>query len=321
MTVLQRERPAVPAGRVRGEIFNIQRFCTHDGPGIRTTVFLKGCPLRCLWCHNPEGLERGREIAYAPDKCIGCRACLAACGQGAHQFLDSGAHLWHPERCVRCGACVEVCFAEALESIGEEKTAREVVEVVLRDEPFYDNSGGGVTLSGGEPFFQPAFSAALLELCREEGISTAVETSCAVSWPLLESFLPLVDEWMCDVKAIDARRHRELTGLDNRRILDNLRRLCGKGASVLIRFPLVPGLNDQREELCALGDFVRRIRPRNGLEIMPYHRIGQGKYERMNRSYTLEDLPEADDDQVRRAARILRERGVDPVFCQRLPDL
>ena len=308
-------------GAVTGTIFNIQRFCTHDGPGIRTTVFVKGCPLRCQWCHNPEGLERDREMAYDPARCIGCRACLQACEHGAHEFLPEGEHLRHAEHCERCGACVETCYAGALEAIGEAKTAQEVVDVVLRDKPFYDNSDGGVTLSGGEPLYQPEFSVAILELCRQGEVATAVETSSLAPWSILERFLPLVDYWMCDVKHMDAPRHRELTGVDNRQILANVRQLCATGAPVMIRLPLIPGLNDDEAGLRALGAFVAELSPSEGLEIMPYHRIGQGKYERIEKEYGLKELPEASDDDVRRAAALLREEGATRLSCQRVQDL
>jgi len=307
--------------QIKGSIFNIQRFCTHDGPGIRTTVFVKGCPLYCQWCHNPEGLSRDREMSYDPARCIGCRACLEACEHGAHEFLPDGQHTRDATRCVSCGECVENCFAGALEAIGEEKTAQEVVDVVLRDKPFYDNSEGGATLSGGEPLFQPDFSAAILQLCRREEIGTAIETSSLVSWSVIERFMPLVDHWMCDVKHVDDDRHRELTGTANRQILDNVRRLCSEGASVMIRLPLIPTLNDDEESLRALGGFAGEVAPKDGLELMPYHRIGQGKYERVEREYNLKELPEADDDDLRRAATLLREGGAENVHCQRIPDL
>ena len=316
-----RSIPEQESSAVTGTIFNIQRFSIHDGPGIRTTVFVKGCPLRCQWCHNPEGLERDREMAYDPARCIGCRACLQACEHQAHEFLPEGEHLRHAEKCEQCGVCVETCYAGALEAIGEAKTAREVVDVVLRDKPFYDNSEGGVTLSGGEPLYQPEFSAAILELCRQGEVATAIETSSLTSWSSLERFLPLVDYWMCDVKHVDAQRHRELTGTDNRQILDNVRQLCASGARVLIRLPLIPGLNDEEEGLRALGAFTAELDPSEGLEVMPYHRIGQGKYERIEKEYGLKELPEASDEDVRRAADLLRAGGVAKLSCQRVQDL
>lgn len=301
-------------------IFDIKKFAVHDGPGIRTTVFVKGCPLRCPWCHNPEGLSRKREIALDPRKCIGCRACLENCERGGHEIGPNGEHLYHIERCVLCGACAQGCYAGAIEMVGEEKTAQEVMDVVIRDQPFYDNSGGGLTLSGGEPLYQPAFAEAILRLCRKAGISTTIESSCAAPWATLERLISLVDMWMCDVKHVDPAKHRDLVGADNGVILNNLRKLC-KIADVMLRLPLVPGLNDDEAGLRALGAFVREVNPRRGLEVMPYHRLGEGKYERIQKTYSLDELPAATDGDIRRAADLLHKGGAERVFCERIPEL
>ena len=304
-----------------GIVFNIQRFCTHDGPGIRTTVFLKGCPLRCKWCHNPEGLDRQPEIALDPRKCIGCRACLENCDRGGHEIGPDGEHLYHEELCIRCGSCAEGCYAGAIEMLGEEKNPQDVMDVVLRDKPFYDNSGGGITLSGGEPLYQPEFTEAILRLCRKEGIATAVETSSATAWAVMDRIRPLVDLWMCDIKHVDPQQHRDLTGSDNRAILTNLRNLSQNGAKMILRLPLIPGLNDDEAGLRTLGAFVKAATPSGGLELMPYHRLGGGKYERVQKEYGLDDLEPATDDDIRRAAKYLSEGGAENIFCERVPDL
>jgi pyruvate formate lyase activating enzyme len=310
-----------PTDTLTGIVFNIQRFCTHDGPGIRTTVFVKGCPLRCQWCHNPEGLDRQPEIALDMRKCIGCRACLENCEHGGHEIGPEGEHLYHVEPCIRCGSCSEGCFAGAIEMLGEEKTPQDVLDVVLRDKPFYENSKGGVTLSGGEPMYQPEFSRVILERCREENIHTVVETSSATGWSIMETFLPLVDMWLCDVKQVDPKRHRELTGSDNKAILENVRNLCASGAHITIRLPLIPSLNDDEDSLEALGAYYKEIQPKGGLQLMPYHRLGTDKYDRVHKEYGLLELEEATDDHVRAAAKILKDSGVDHVFCDRIPDL
>ena len=268
-----------------------------------------------------EGLTRAPEISYDPARCIGCQACVAACAQGAHRFSAAGAHAYDPDRCVRCGACVDTCYAGAMERLGQTRTAADVFAVVARDRPFYANSGGGMTLSGGEPLAQPEFTAALLRLSRQADVPTALETAALAPWELLESLLPLVDYWICDIKHADSGRHRELIGVGNERICANLERLARQPARLLLRLPLVPGLTDEPPALAALGRLVARLRPTEGLEIMPYHRLGSGKYERLGRPYPLADLPEATDDDIARAAGHLTQAGAPRVFCQRLPDL
>jgi pyruvate formate lyase activating enzyme len=313
------EPSAADYAQARGVVFNVQRFCSHDGPGIRTTVFLKGCPLRCVWCHNPEGLRRGQEVVFDPANCIGCRACAEACEHGGHEFTDAGEHLHHRDVCVRCGSCVTECFAQALEQVGHPRAAGEVLDDVMRDKPFYDTSGGGMTLSGGDPLYQPEFAEALLRLARAEGVHTAVESTVTTSWEVVEGLLPLVDHWMCDIKHMDPARHRELTGGDNGTALANLRKLSSSDARLLLRFPLVPGLNDDTAGLRALAAFVVDAAPTDGLEINPYHRIGADKYARLRLDYGLPDLPDATRDDVERSLSVLHDAGACDAYCEQMP--
>ena len=213
-----------------GCVFNIQKFSIHDGPGIRTTVFLKGCPLRCLWCHNPEGLEKSVEIEFDPSKCIGCLACAAACRQGCHVFFEDGTRRFDREKCVRCGACADTCLPGCLKRMGKIYEVSEVIDKVMADKLFYETSGGGMTLSGGEPFFQPEFSLALLEAAKAEGLNTAVETCGFCSGEALVRALPFTDLFLYDYKATGEEKHRELTGVSQKPILDNLVRISEGGA-------------------------------------------------------------------------------------------
>jgi len=264
---------------VRGRVFDIQRFSIHDGPGIRTTVFMKGCPLCCPWCHNPEGIKGRSELSFTPGRCIGCGECVRVCPAEAHRLID-GKHVLDRSRCRACGRCAETCCAAALEFVGRDVTVGEVLADVLRDRAFYETSGGGMTLSGGEPAGQIDFSVALLEAAKAEGLHCVVETSGECEYAQLARMSPHVDLYLYDWKESDPSRHEELTGVSNRRIEANLRRLHADGARIRLRCPIIPGLNDRPEHFAGIAALVRELDGLDGVEIVPYHRLGIGKMER-----------------------------------------
>ena len=264
---------------VTGRLFDIQRFSVHDGPGIRTTVFLKGCPLRCVWCHNPEGTDQADQLSFLPDKCIGCGYCFSTCVNEAHVMVDD-RHALDREACKVCGRCAEKCYAGALEIVGRAATVEEVLAEVLRDRPFYETSGGGMTLSGGEPLMQIEFTAALLAAAKAEGLHTAVETCGQAAWKCFEQVLDNVDLFLYDIKETDPVRHKEYTGVGCETIVANLRKLCATGAAILMRLPTVPGLNDSREHFKRVAELAASLPALQGVEIMPYHRLGVSKRHR-----------------------------------------
>ncbi len=260
-----------------GVITHIQRFSVHDGPGIRTTVFLKGCQMRCAWCHNPETYRRQPEIQVFAERCIGCRACAEVCPQEAHEFVDD-RHVYHRQRCVACGACAETCYAKALVRVGETRTAESVVAEVLADRAFYEPAGG-VTISGGEPLLQAAFTRSILELCRREGIHTAIESNLGWPWEIVAPLVPLVNLFLVDIKMMDDDAHRTWTGMTNVPTLDNLRRLDGLGRPIVIRTPVVVGINDRPEQIEAIADFLSALNHVQQYDLLPYHPLGTGKRE------------------------------------------
>jgi pyruvate formate lyase activating enzyme len=263
-----------------GMIFDIQKFSIHDGPGIRTTVFFKGCPLRCCWCHNPESNLMARQLSFNPDRCIGCGYCFERCPNTAHK-MAAETHVIERGVCKVCGACTETCYAEALEMVGREATVDEVIAEVLKDKPFYETSGGGMTLSGGEPLMQIDFADALLCRAKAEELHTCIETSGYCDWEDLERIRPKVDLFLYDVKALDPDKHREFTGVPNQGILDNLRRLHETEADIVVRLPVIPGLNDTDDHFQGVATLARELTNVQGFEIMPYHRLGEGKLGRL----------------------------------------
>jgi pyruvate formate lyase activating enzyme len=280
-----------------GIVTNIQRFSIHDGPGIRTTVFLKGCNLRCFWCHNPETLARKPQLQIFPDRCISCGECFVRCPQGAH-IMNDGQRTFLREVCLGCGTCAETCYAECLVLVGEVKTVDEVVDVVMRDLPFYETSEGGVTLSGGDPLCQLDFSRAVLTRCREEGLHTAIETAANVPWERLASILPLTDLVMMDIKLMDAARHRECTGVPNERILENARCLGEQPYPLIVRTPIIPGVNDNEADVAAIAEFVSTLPNLLYYELLPFHPLASGKYDSLDMDYRARQLKRPEKEQM-----------------------
>lgn len=280
-----------------GRIASILRFATHDGPGIRTTVFLKGCPLACVWCHNPETISPTPEIGYVAKRCVGCGECVRVCPQGAHHMED-GRHVFDRALCTACGLCAEVCLGEALTLYGREMTAAQLLATVLEDRTFYEQSGGGVTLSGGEPLLQAEFCAEVLALAKREGLHTAVDTCGLVSWAVFERVLPLTDIFLYDLKQADAELHRRYTGADNALIVANLRRLSEAGAAIEVRIPLVPSVNDDDAFMEAAGKLLGSLTGVRMVTVLPYHALARSKYEAVGREDLMPSVEPPSDDVV-----------------------
>lgn len=294
---------------LQGLVFDIRRFSVEDGPGIRTTVFFKGCPLSCWWCHNPESQNTVPEVIYRKNRCIHCGACIEICAENALSENDQGDIQVALERCARCGACVEVCPADARELAGRWMTPQQVFAEIERDLPFYDESGGGVTFSGGEPLSQPRFLSALLQICKENEIHTALDTCGYATWETLTGLRDGVDLFLYDLKLVDDRAHRRFTGVSNQLILHNLAQLVQTGANLIVRLPVIPGITDTAEALRQFGDFLQSISYKGQVDLLPYHHSAMAKYDRMALPYLLEKITPPSDEHLDEIAGVLRMYG------------
>ena len=295
---------------VSGVVFDIQRYSLHDGPGLRTLVFLKGCALRCLWCSNPESQSRDSEMLHDADRCTRCGACVRACPSGALSREADGSLKYDRTRCTWCGRCVAACVQGARRIAGALMTSEEVIAAVMRDAPFYRRSGGGVTLGGGEPTLQPGFAAAVLRGARSRGVDTAIETCGHAEQSAFLSVALEADHVLFDVKHADSARHAGLTGVGNELILANLRALLERGRDVIVRYPLVPGCNADDSDLIAIASLLLMLPAPPILELVPYHRLGEHKYRLLARDYRLAGTSPPGTADVDRARALLLEHGV-----------
>ena len=292
-----------------GLIFNIQKYSVHDGPGIRTTVFLKGCPLDCPWCHNPESISRQREIVVMENRCIGCGECRLACRYGT-AIPGDGSLPAKNEVCDLCGACVDACPTEARRMIGREMSVAEVLHHIMADQTFYEGSGGGVTFSGGEPLSQPEFLRSALEACRAQGLHTAVDTCGLARLEHLLAVTPFTELFLYDLKFLDETKHRRYTGVSNTLILSNLETLGRIHPRIWIRIPVIPGINDSEAELEATARFVASIPSIQQVNLLPFHRTGLPKNTRLGRDRSMADVQPPTSAAMERATAVFASHGL-----------
>jgi pyruvate formate lyase activating enzyme len=269
-----------------GLVFNIQRFSVNDGPGIRTTVFLKGCPLHCRWCHNPESISPKKELILREDRCIRCGDCMNLCKNGAISNPD-GVIVTSRDLCKQCGDCVQLCYAEAREIVGKEMTVEEVAREIEKDAIFFNESSGGVSFSGGEPLLQYEFLLAVLRACKQKGLHTVVDTTGYTAPTIMERILPHVDLFLYDLKTLDDSKHKEYTGVSNRLVLENLQLLVRWKKEIIVRIPVIPGVNDTLEDIQQIGSFVAAIGGIRQIQLLAYHQTGIDKYHRLGLEYQM----------------------------------
>lgn len=294
---------------LKGIIFDIKRYAIHDGPGIRTTVFFKGCPLRCPWCHNPEGQEPEPEIVWHSNRCpTECRDCLSICLESAIKKIGKSVKI-DLSKCNLCGECLEVCAYEALEIIGREITVQQVMEEIEKDRIFFENSEGGVTISGGEPLMQPDFLEALLDACGERAIHTTLDT-CGYTTPeILDRVSDKVNLYLYDMKLLEDERHKEFVGTSNKPILENLKSLSDKGKRIIIRIPLMAAMNDDDESVVKMAEFLLPLKNIKEINLLPYHKGGAGKYKRLKQRKIRYTFQPTSEKKTKKIEKILEDYG------------
>jgi glycyl-radical enzyme activating protein len=300
------EREVFP---VKGLITDIQRFSLHDGPGIRTTIFLKGCNLSCAWCHNPETINPKPELLFYESKCIGCLHCVAVCPTGAQTTINH-QHVFFRDLCNHCGKCADVCYPGASVMAGQEVTVEDVLKQVLLDRTYYQESGGGVTISGGEALFQKEFTYEVLRLCRQENIHTAIETNLVSSWESIQSLLPVLDLLMFDIKHIDDNEHRNWTGAGNSYVFDNIQKLSQTEIPFIIRTPVIPGVNDSEEVVGKIGAVVSKLPNLQYYELLRFNPLGDTKYQALGRENPFKKTLLIEDEKMERLAKKVRGLGI-----------
>ena len=285
-------------------LFDIKRFAVHDGPGIRTTFFMKGCPLRCLWCQNPEGFNLKQEIYFFSERCISCNKCVEICPNDAQQMFKEGGEIKiHRDKCSLCGKCVEICPCEALTLNGKWWTIKEVIKKALADKQFYDDSDGGVTLSGGEPLMQPEGAAAILKELKKQGIHTAIETSGYAKWNDFSRILEYTDLVIFDLKHMDSKIHQKLTGVSNKLILENLKRIKNE---TIVRIPIIPGHNNSNGNIKETARFIKNLKHLRGVELLPYNLLAEAKYNFHNTGkYPLKGLEPTTPERLKEIAEVV----------------
>jgi len=292
-----------------GIIFDIKKYAIHDGPGIRTTVFFKGCPLHCLWCHNPESISPEPELSYYQSRCTACYTCVDSCPENAISKAERTIII-DREKCTACGECVQICPSDALEIIGKKVSVNEVIKEIEKDIPFYDESGGGVTFSGGEPLMRADFLKTLLDKCTEMEIHTAVDTSGYVPFGTFEKIMNNVNLFLYDLKLIDNNKHKKYTGVSNSLILKNLIKLDKRGCSITIRIPLIPGINDSDGDIKDFIEFILSLKKTNEINILPYHRGGAAKHKRLGIADHLKITSSLKEEKIEIIKRKFEEKGL-----------
>lgn len=293
----------------KAKIFNIQKFSIHDGPGIRTTVFFKGCPLKCMWCHNPESQNVGKDMLYDADKCILCGECMRVCPTGAISIKDNILST-DMTKCTFCGECCIYCIKGAREIAGEEYTVEQVLKEVLKDKVFYEQSGGGVTLSGGEPLIHVDFVLELLKKLKEENINTAIDTSGAVPYETLEKVARFTDLFLYDLKVMDDEKHKKYVGISNKNIIDNLKKLSKIHNNIFVRLPIIEGINADEDHINQVLKTIKDLNIKK-VNLLPYHDIGKHKYKKLGYSYEESKMSKPTDEKMQSFKKIFQDEGYE----------